>query len=200
MAIPKNTPISATSEKPKPDEKKATEAVKAATDSKAAPAASPVKPDEKKPAEASKTATDGKAAPSVSPVKPDEKKPTEDTKTATDGKAAPAAPADKSDEKNPTEASKVVNFPASADKDKSKAEKPDAPDEDEYDAKDIYDENGAYLSSFTDEVYATALDKVLADTAGFYTDAEIELPLRYLDGAWRLQTTPALISALMGGV
>ena len=164
MAIPKNTPISATSEKPKPDEKKATEAVKAATDSKAAPAASPVKPDEKKPAEASKTATDGKAAPSVAPVKPDEKKPAEDTKTATDGKAAPAAPADKSDEKKPAEvgktatdgktapaapaakpdekkpaeAGKVVNFPASADKDKSKEEKPDAPDEDEYnDPKDV---------------------------------------------------------------
>ena len=108
MAIPKNTPISATSEKPKPDEKKATEAVKAATDSKAAPAASPVKPNEKKPAEASKTATDGKAAPSVSPVKPDEKKPAEDTKTATDGKAAPAAPADKSDEKKPAEVGKTA--------------------------------------------------------------------------------------------
>ena len=70
----------------------------------------------------------------------------------------------------------------------------------EYDAKDIYDENGGYLSSFTDEVYATALGKVLADAAGYYSTAELELPLRYLDGAWRLQTTPALISALMGGI
>ena len=120
----------------KPDEKKPAEAVKAATDSKAAPAASPGKPDEKKPAEATKTATDSKAAPTAPPAKPDEKKPAEATKTATDSKAAPDAPPAKPGEKKPAEAGKVVNFPAPADK--SKEEKPDAPDEDEYnDPKDV---------------------------------------------------------------
>ena len=108
MAIPKNTPITATSEKPKPDDKKPAEAVKAATDGKAAPATPATKPDEKKTAEASKTATDGKAAPATPATKPDEKKPAEATKTATDSKAATAVPPAKPDEKKPAEATKTA--------------------------------------------------------------------------------------------
>ena len=70
----------------------------------------------------------------------------------------------------------------------------------EYDAKDIYDENGGYLSSFTDEVYATALDEVLRDAEDYYNTVPLELTLSYTDGAWKLQTSPALFTALQGGI
>ncbi len=65
---------------------------------------------------------------------------------------------------------------------------------------EIYDEDGAYLESFTDEIYATALRQVLEDAQSYYTTAPLEVSLRYLDGAWRMETSPALFNALMGGV
>ena len=67
-------------------------------------------------------------------------------------------------------------------------------------APEIYDEDGAYLESFTDEVYAAALAQVLENAQDYYTTAQFEVTLRYLDGAWRMQTSPALFTALMGGV
>ncbi len=67
-------------------------------------------------------------------------------------------------------------------------------------AAEIYDEDGGYLPSFTDEVYAQALDKVLAYADDYCTETELTLPLRYVGGSWKLQTTPALISALLGGL
>ena len=65
---------------------------------------------------------------------------------------------------------------------------------------EIYDEDGAYLESFTDELYATALRQVLQDAQNYYTTSEIEVTLRYLDGAWRVDTSPSLFTALLGGV
>jgi hypothetical protein len=67
-------------------------------------------------------------------------------------------------------------------------------------APEIYDEEGAYLASFTDELYATALRQVLENAEEYYTTTELTVELRYLDGAWRMQTSPALFSALLGGV
>lgn len=67
-------------------------------------------------------------------------------------------------------------------------------------AEEIYDEEGGYLLSFTDEVYATALDRVLRDGEDYTASTELELPLQYIDGSWKLQTTPALFSALLGGI
>lgn len=67
-------------------------------------------------------------------------------------------------------------------------------------APEIYDEDGAYLPSFTDEVYVTALDEVLRDAEDYYSTVPLELELNYSDGAWKMQTSPALFSALMGGV
>ncbi len=67
-------------------------------------------------------------------------------------------------------------------------------------APEIYDEEGAYLASFTDEVYATALDEVLRDEADYYNTVPLELTLVYRGGAWRIQSSPALFTALLGGV
>lgn len=65
---------------------------------------------------------------------------------------------------------------------------------------EIYDEDGNYLESFTDEIYAKALNQVLEDAQSFYTTTDLEVTLRYLDGAWRMETSPALFTALLGGV
>ena len=67
-------------------------------------------------------------------------------------------------------------------------------------APEIYDEDGAYLASFTDEVYATALDEVLRDEEDYYNTVPLEIALVYSGGAWRIQTSPALFTALLGGV
>ena len=67
-------------------------------------------------------------------------------------------------------------------------------------APEIYDEEGAYLASFTDEVYATALDEVLRDAEDYYSTVPLELELIYSGRAWKIQTSPALFTALMGGV
>ena len=67
-------------------------------------------------------------------------------------------------------------------------------------APEIYDEEGAYLASFTDEVYATALDEVLRDETDYYSTVPLELSLRYNGRAWEIQTSPALFTALLGGV
>ncbi len=67
-------------------------------------------------------------------------------------------------------------------------------------AEEIYDDDRNYLASFTDEVYATALDRTLQHASDYYTTAELDLTLRYADGVWRLQTSPALFNALLGNV
>ena len=67
-------------------------------------------------------------------------------------------------------------------------------------SEEIYDEEGRYLGSFTDEVYATALGEVLENAAEYYTTATLDLSLSYADGAWKIKTSPALFKALMGGV
>ena len=50
------------------------------------------------------------------------------------------------------------------------------------------------------EIYAKALNQVLEDAQSFYTTTDLEVTLRYLDGAWRMETSPALFTALLGGV
>ena len=65
---------------------------------------------------------------------------------------------------------------------------------------EIYDVDGGYLASFTDEIYAKALNQVLEDAQSYYTTTDLEVTLRYLDGAWRMETSPALFTALLGGV
>ena len=68
------------------------------------------------------------------------------------------------------------------------------------DSAEIYDEEGRYQASFTDEVYATALAEVLENAEDYYTTATMDLSLSYSDGAWKMKTSPALFQALMGGV
>lgn len=67
-------------------------------------------------------------------------------------------------------------------------------------AQEIYDDAGGYRESFTDAVYSAALNQVLRSASGYCAEVELELNLSYLNGAWRLHTSPALFSALLGGV
>ncbi len=67
-------------------------------------------------------------------------------------------------------------------------------------APEIYDDEGAYLESFTDDVYSAALSEVLRSASGYCSEIELELKLSYRDGAWRLHCSNALFSALLGGV
>ena len=71
---------------------------------------------------------------------------------------------------------------------------------DTHSAAEIYDDEGGYLVSFTDEVYSAALNRVLRSASGYCVETELELRLSYLDGAWRLHSSPALFSALLGGI
>ena len=63
---------------------------------------------------------------------------------------------------------------------------------------EIYDEQGQYLPSFTDAVYAEALRQVLETAADYYTGTAVDVAVRYSGGSWKMQTSPALISALLG--
>lgn len=67
-------------------------------------------------------------------------------------------------------------------------------------APEIYDEAGGYLPAFTDDVYSAALNEVLRSASSYCTEVELDLKLSYQGGAWKLHTTPALLSALLGGV
>lgn len=63
----------------------------------------------------------------------------------------------------------------------------------------VYDSDGNYLESVTDEVYRKALSEALAGASQYYTSTELEIPVDYADGKWLMSTTPELISALLGG-
>ena len=63
----------------------------------------------------------------------------------------------------------------------------------------VYDDNGDYLESVTDEVYRKALTEALNNASKYYTSAELEINVDYTDGRWMMSTSPELISALLGG-
>ena len=63
---------------------------------------------------------------------------------------------------------------------------------------EIYDEQRQYLPSFTDAVYAEALRQVLENAADYYTSAELDVSLAYDGGSWKMKSSPALFSALLG--
>ena len=64
---------------------------------------------------------------------------------------------------------------------------------------DVYDETGGYRSSLTDAVYAEALRQTLSDPDPLCETVNLEIRLQYLDGAWKIITDRALMTALMGG-
>ena len=68
------------------------------------------------------------------------------------------------------------------------------------DGADVTVVGAEQTSRLTAQDLPTALRQVLQDAQNYYTTSEIEVTLRYLDGAWRMDTSPALFTALLGGV
>lgn len=64
----------------------------------------------------------------------------------------------------------------------------------------VFDENGDYLESVTDEVFRKALTEALQDCTKYYTSSELTVSVEYTDGRWVMSTSPELVSALLGGV
>ncbi len=64
---------------------------------------------------------------------------------------------------------------------------------------EVYDENDQYRPELTDEVYLRALQQVLESPEFYYSDAEFDVELQYLNGQWLMKTNPQLFNALMGG-
>ena len=64
---------------------------------------------------------------------------------------------------------------------------------------EVYDPDGGYLTSLTDAVYGEALTQALQQADALCTETNLELRLRYTDGAWKIVTDRALMTALTGG-
>ncbi len=64
---------------------------------------------------------------------------------------------------------------------------------------EVYDENNQYLPELTDEVYLRALEQVLESPEFYYSTAEFDVELSYMNGEWLMKTNQALFNALMGG-
>ncbi len=64
---------------------------------------------------------------------------------------------------------------------------------------EVYDENDQYLPELTDEVYLRALEQVLEAPEFYYSTAEFDVELTYMNGEWLMKTNQALFNALMGG-
>lgn len=64
---------------------------------------------------------------------------------------------------------------------------------------EIYDENQNYLPQVTQEAYAAAVDKVLAQAERYITTASLQLELTYTGGRWLLTADRSLLNAITGG-
>ena len=64
---------------------------------------------------------------------------------------------------------------------------------------EVYDADDEYLPAVTDEVYATAFAQVMEQAESYYTSVELEIELGYMNDAWLMRTSPALINAILGG-
>ncbi len=64
---------------------------------------------------------------------------------------------------------------------------------------EVYDPDGGYLTSLTDAVYGEALTQALQQADALCTETNLELRLRYTDGAWKIVTDRTLMTALTGG-
>jgi len=63
----------------------------------------------------------------------------------------------------------------------------------------VFDSNGGYLQSVTDEVYRKAVAQALSDPSRLMTSAEFPVHVEYRDGKWLMSSSDELITALLGG-
>ena len=66
-------------------------------------------------------------------------------------------------------------------------------------AAELYNADGKYLTSVTDEVYLTALHQVLANADAYCVERELELHLDNNGEEWLINADKALMNALAGG-
>ena len=64
---------------------------------------------------------------------------------------------------------------------------------------DVYDENGAYKEEVAYAALYAATQEVLSDTSPYASAQECTLILHFTDGRWRVEVSPAFISALSAG-
>ena len=64
---------------------------------------------------------------------------------------------------------------------------------------EVYDGNGGYLTSFTDAIYAEALNQALQNSESLCSDTQLLIQLKYMDGTWKIVTDRNLMTALIGG-
>ena len=64
---------------------------------------------------------------------------------------------------------------------------------------DVYDEDGNYKEELAYEALTTATAEVLSDTAPYAYTQECSLSLYYIGDQWKVEVTPAFISALTAG-
>ncbi len=64
---------------------------------------------------------------------------------------------------------------------------------------DVYDENGAYKEEIAYDALYAATKSVLSDTGAYRQTRECTLILRFADNRWRVEVSPAFISALTCG-
>ena len=65
---------------------------------------------------------------------------------------------------------------------------------------ELYDENGAYLTSLTDEIYIKALSQAIDHADQYYTSVEYDVDLTYSDGKWLINVNPEMLNSFLGGI
>lgn len=71
--------------------------------------------------------------------------------------------------------------------------------ENAYLRSDVYDEDGAYREDVAYDALHAATREVLSAPSAYYQTAECTLVLLFSDGRWRVEVSPAFISAVTGG-
>ena len=71
--------------------------------------------------------------------------------------------------------------------------------ENAYLRSDVYDETGAYKEEIALDALHEATRSVLSDAGAYTQTRECTLVLHFEDGRWRVEISPAFISALTGG-
>lgn len=64
--------------------------------------------------------------------------------------------------------------------------------------REIYDETGAYLPAFTEELYSSAVKRLLAEPERYRRTGTLRIKLRYDEKLWHIVPDEALIAALGG--